>query len=311
VKTTAPITAVASARNLESRDVQELAREVRLPSAERSVLRENGLCRIPVARGSVAHIVADVLGQLLADPALRRDCSTAIFTHSLEIASSTRHQLDMLLRAELPSLARPPIFLAGRPCSVLHLGLELGAQLGDRGAPVIVLGADVAPTHDDRFFFGSVMGDAAVGVVIGGPPRFGELLAVRSETHVLAADGTASSPDDIARFRAENPTAIRAVLEQSLHDGDCGWSDLAAIVPHTPYGLIWDTVATVCRYPREQILDGRRSETGHLNSNDVLHHLLSATDAGDVTPGNVVALLSPGFGGTRGCTLLRYSPASP
>lgn len=308
MRTRAPIGAVASARNVDVRDVQELAVLVGLPAAERGLLRENGLVRIPVARGTAVDLVADVLAQFGAAGVPAAACDTVILAHSLELTPADRAGLDTLLEHSLPALARPPLIVGGRPCSVIHLGIELAARLRGNECTAVVLGVDVAPTHDARFFFGSAMGDAAVGLVLGGEPHFGSLLGVRSETHVVAALGAASSPADVTRFRAENPTAIRAILENTLADAGFGWEDLAAIIPHTPYGLIWDAVADLCRYPRERILDGQRSETGHLNSNDVLHHLATATQSGDIAHGDIVALVSPGFGGTRGCALLGYDP---
>lgn len=305
---TAPIAGVAVARCVDHVALDALAAEAGLSSDDRRILSENELARVPVAQGTLVDLVADVLAQRQELGLAPASCGAVILTHSLDIDPASRATLDELLRDELPDLSRPPLHLSGRPCSILHLGIELAVTLRE-SRTVLVLGADVAPDHDARFFFGSAMGDAAVGILLG-EPGFGELLAVRSDTHVLADQGAASPPDDVARFRAENPSAIRALLEATMADADMGWDSLAAIVPHTPYRLIWDTVSTLCRFPREQILDVNLCETGHMNSNDVLHHLASSVAGGKILSGEIVAMLSPGFGGTRGCTILRYDPHS-
>jgi 3-oxoacyl-[acyl-carrier-protein] synthase-3 len=169
----------------------------------------------------------------------------------------------------------------------------------------LLLGGDVATTHDDRFFFGSAMGDAAVGIVLGGAGVVGEVITTYATWHVLASRGAASDPEDIARFRSQNPTAIRATISGALQEAGLDWTDLTAIVPHTPYRQIWDTLAELCRFPRTRILDQDIAETGHLNSNDVVVHLAGALARGLLHSGDVAALVSPGFGGSRGCTLVR------
>jgi 3-oxoacyl-[acyl-carrier-protein] synthase-3 len=132
------------------------------------------------------------------------------------------------------------------------------------------------------------------------------VLAVRSATRIIATDGADSPPEAIARFRTQNPTAIRAAVTDTLRAAGLTWADLTAIVAHTPNRLIWDTVAGLCGFDRERIFDRDIARTGHLNSNDVVVHLATAVRTGLLAPGDVAALVSPGFGGTRGCTVIRY-----
>lgn len=306
MKATAGIRALAAASSPRATPVEELAAEAALGLEEVETLWANGLERVPVASVRAAELIAELLNQMCEEGAEERIDSVAL-THSLELGAGDRAELELLLRRRLPALAHPPLIVAGRPCSVLHLGVELGARhVAAGGAEALVLGLDIAPSAAERFFFGSAMGDAAVGLTLGAEPGVGRLLAVRSSTHVLASEGTASPPEAIQRFRTENPVAIRALIERTLAEAGLGWAELAAIVPHTPYRLIWDTVAEISGFPREQIVDDRLPETGHLNSNDVLAHLLAATASGRVAEGDAVALVSPGFGGTRGCTVLRW-----
>lgn len=297
-----PVRALATSHATVPRDVDDLAAEVGLSAEERSALRDGGLVAVPVASVGLAELVVGVVESLDVS-----DCASVVFTHSLEMADATAERLTDALTAAIPSLVHPPMLVTGRPCSIIHLGVQLAAlRRRDRpDATVLVLGGDVAPTHADRFFFGSAMGDSAVGMLLGGPARVGHVIGVHSTWHIVASGGAASDPADIARFRAENPTAIRTTITGALRSAGLGWSDLTAIVPHTPYRRIWDAIAELCRFPREQILDQGIAETGHLNSNDVVHHLAAAIADARLRSGDLAALVSPGFGGTRGCTLVR------
>jgi 3-oxoacyl-[acyl-carrier-protein] synthase-3 len=320
-----PLASVAAARSFEQRDVAALAVEAGLGPADLATLRDNGLAEVPVATADLPGLIAEVLRGLEESGWRTQTCSWAIFTHSLPMGEADLEGVDRLLRAALPSLARRPLLLTGRPCSIIHYGIELAAALcrkdlcredlcrqGRSRGTALVLGADIAPAHEERFFFGSAMGDAAVGLALGGEPApggepaLGRLLAARSFTYVVAPDGESSDPEQIARFRTQNPAAIRAAIGDTLRETGLSWDDLAAIVPHTPNRLIWDTVAVLSHFPRRRILDHRLPVTGHLNSNDVLVHFASAARQGLFRGSDVIALVSPGFGGTRGCTLIRY-----
>jgi 3-oxoacyl-[acyl-carrier-protein] synthase III len=302
-----PVRAVAVASSFEAKDVQTLAADVGLPDVQRQQLRDGGLMQVPVATVNLIELVTEVLTELRTTGWRLESCTSVVFTYSLELTEHQLAALDTMLREALPSLARQPLAVTGRPCSIIHLGIELAASQYrlHPTATTLVLGADLAPTTEDRFFFGSAMGDSAVGLVLGGEPELGHLLAVRSTHHVIASDGAASPREEIERFRAQNPTAIRATIMAALDAADLTLADLTAIVPHTPYRAIWDTVAVLCRFPRNRILDEGLRHTGHLNSNDVLVHFASAVRDERLHAGDVVALVSPGFGGTRGCTIIR------
>lgn len=298
-----PIRAIATTSSTVGCDVQELAATVGLPLDERTKLRDGGLVSIPAAQGDLVALVDDVIGSLEV-----AGCTDVVFAHSLELDDADAERLTKALTMALPDLVRSPLLLTGRPCSVIHLGVDVAIRLLQQGeGDVLLLGGDVAATHDDRFFFGSAMGDSAVGLVLGGVATFAEILSTHSTWHVLAAEGVASDPADIARFRAQNPTAIRTTISGALSAADLTWADLTAIVPHTPYRQIWDTIGELCRFPRDRILDDGVADTGHLNSNDVFVHLATAVRTGTLRTGDIAALVSPGFGGSRGCTVVRVS----
>ncbi len=296
------------ARSLGLVSARDLAESAGLPAAELERMHQGGIRSIPVAQLPLPDLLRECLDDLAErgwDPSR---CRLAVFAHSLVLRDDEMACATAAIRSRCPSLDAAPLFLTGRPCSILHLALQVACAALEEpaeGRSVLLLGGDVAPTADDRFFFGSAMGDAMVGASLGRARTAGTVLAVANTAHVIASEGTASPEADIGRFRLENPSAIRDVLELALRRASLGWSDLDHVVPHTPYTHIWDAMAVLCGLPRERFLDRYIERTGHLNSNDVLVHYRTASEDGTIAPGQVVALVSPGFGGARGCTVVR------
>jgi 3-oxoacyl-[acyl-carrier-protein] synthase-3 len=186
----------------------------------------------------------------------------------------------------------------------LRLGTnEVNALEGD--CAVIVLGADRAQHPAERFFFGSVMGDAAIALAMGRRSSRLRVLNISQHSEILATEGELSDQDAIQRFRERNPLLIRHIILRCIEEVGYTLDDVAAIVPHTPYTMIWDVMASLLDYPREAILTEDIGVTGHMNSNDSMVHLLRAIERGRLLTGDLVVLINPGFGGTRGCTLIR------
>lgn len=299
---------LGAARSAIQANVYDLARSVHLPKSEMERLHAGGLRFIPRATNPLTTMLDECLGDLERNGWVAAQCKAILFTHSLDLPTAGMYEASRLLRDRCPHLSVEPAFISGRPCSVIHAAIQLGVTLArelQRDESVLLIGADVAGTDEDRFFFGSAMGDAAVSMSIGHRPAVGTVLSVATSTHIVASRGVASHPDAIAKFRAENPLAIRAVISTALERAGLSWAGLDFIVPHTPYTQIWDAVSTIARYPRERILDRYVSVTGHLNSNDVIMHYMTALAEGEIAAGDIVALVSPGFGGSRGCTVVR------
>jgi 3-oxoacyl-[acyl-carrier-protein] synthase III len=303
----AGIEQLARARSPRLVSAHDLGASAGLPEAELDRMRQGGIRSIPVAGVPLTELLRECLDELSGrgwDPGR---CALALFAHSLPLTEDEMACLSDAIRDRCARLVGP-IFLTGRPCSILHYGLQVAcAALPETGGErtVLVLGGDVASSADERFFFGSAMGDAMVGAVLGQRSAAGTVLAVANTAHVIATEGTASPDADIQRFRLENPSAIRAVIELAMARAGISWPDLDVVVPHTPYTHIWDAMAVLCGLPRDRFLDRYIGSTGHLNSNDVLVHYMTACEDGTIAPGQVAALVSPGFGGARGCTLVR------
>lgn len=217
--TVTPVAALGLAVSPTATDVFELAKQAGLPPEELVRLHDNGLREVPVSLVDTPELVTEAIDSAVAtgwDPAT---CTTAIVTHSLALSESDLTTIVALVDKRCSSILRRPLVVSGRPCSIVHFGIELArtALVGaPRGSTVLVVGADVAPTSDDRFFFGSAMGDSGVALVLGGEPNLGTVLSTVSETHLLASEGAQSPDEDIARFRTENPSGVRAVIEAAL-----------------------------------------------------------------------------------------------
>jgi 3-oxoacyl-[acyl-carrier-protein] synthase-3 len=200
------------------------------------------------------------------------------------------------------------VVISGQPCAVLHSAIQL-ARIWLSGLPleaaVLVIGVDVANHPEERFFFNSAMGDAAIAGVLTQTATNHLILASITETHVMACSGEFSEGVAISRFRAENPTAIRTVIEHCIAVAGVELDKIVLIVPHTPNNSLWTAVAELLRFPRERILTDYIGETGHMNSNDSFVHFLRAIHEHRLVGGDLALLVNPGFGGTRSCTLLQ------
>lgn len=271
-------------------------------------VREGGLRFVPVSDRQPGELLQKALERLLGHPGCsERKIGGVLVAHSrpqwdLEVGTA----LDWALRANgLGSV--PKLTVSGQPCAILHFALRLGClwarRLGSE-AGVAVVGIDVATSVADRVYFGSVMGDAAVAGLLSSSSEEHIVLASYTDTQLVAVHGERSSAEDIQRFRQINPLAIRSAVLRCLDGAGLSLDDLRWIVPHTPYTMIWDTIAPLLEFPREKILTSYIGETGHLNSNDSLAHYIRAVNEGIIESGDYVMLVNPGFGGTRGCTLM-------
>ncbi len=291
-------------------DVSKLVMDAGFNNEMAARLHNGGLRRVPVSDGSPLPIlVRAAINKLLeAMPNLSEKTGGILFAHSV----------PLLAPANIPFLAlcleghkldnMPRVAISGQPCAILHMAVQLaGNWLNDFPAEkgILLIGADQAYSAQERIFFGSAMGDVAVAMFVSREADQNQVLATVSECEVIATGGEASPSEDIARFRSLNPLYIRHAIEKCLMEGEIELGDLSYIVPHTPYMMIWDTIAELLKFPRQNILTDYLSETGHLNSNDSFVHYQRATMEGRISDGDLALLVNPGFGGTRGCTLIR------
>ena len=292
-------------------EVEVLARAAGFGDDMVARLHSGGLRRVPVGNGGpLPALVNRAIGHLnAAVPNLSERTHGVVFAHSIPLlAPADVPFLDMCLEGQ--GLEQVPrVAVRGQPCAILHMAIQLAAcwlqDVPEEKCGILLLGADQAYSVKDRIFFGSAMGDAAVAGFLSREAIHDRVLASVSECEVIAYEGEMSPPEDIARFRKLNPLYIRHAVETCLNQAGAKLEDLAFIVPHTPYMMIWDTMADLLRFPRERILTTYLCETGHLNSNDSFVHYVRAANEGLIQEGDLALLVNPAFGGTRGCTLIR------
>lgn len=290
--------------------VENLAHQVGIDEHVLSATLRNGLSRIPIAdEHTTASLAAQAVADLLAQRSDLCHCIEAVvLAHSLPMPAPPG--VDLLAPClHVGSLEhKPAVVVTGQPCAILHSAIQV-ARTWLAGLPaesgVLIIGVDVANQPEERFFFNSAMGDAAIaGVLTRGASR-NIVMASVTDTHVVAYNGELSPPESIARFRAANPSAIRVAIERCLSVAGIALNDVALIVPHTPNISVWIAVADLLRLPYDRIITRYIGETGHMNSNDSFAHFLRATREGRLVRDDLALLVNPGFGGSRGCTLLR------
>ena len=273
-------------------------------------LRSGGLQRIPVSdEKPLPHLVKGAIERLSkVVPDLSVRTQGIIFAHSIPILAPAEIPFLDLCLDHFAFEAIPRVAVEGQPCAILHFAVQLASywlnEIHDN-CGIILIGADKAYSAKERIFFGSAMGDVAVAGFITREAKRNRVLASVSESEIIAYSGEDSPKQDIERFRKLNPLYIRHAIETCLQQGNSRLDELKFIIPHTPYTMIWDTIAVLLQFPRERIITDYLSETGHLNSNDSFVHYIRAVNEGRIQNGDLVMLVNPGFGGTRGCTLIQ------
>ena len=202
-------------------------------------------------------------------------------------------------------LDAPVLWLSGLPCSITHMAIKIAtAQIRtNKHQRILVFGADKAYSNRERRFFGTIMGDAVVGMMLEDGEGLHEVVATRLDTVLIASEGENSQVDAIQKYRDTLPFFLRDAYKQCLSES--GLEAVNYIAPHTPNRGVWDVFARLTSFERDSILDENIVQTGHLNSNDSFYHYFTHCENGTILPGQTAMLINPGFGGTRGCTILR------
>jgi 3-oxoacyl-[acyl-carrier-protein] synthase III len=289
------------------RSVFEVAQEAGRDEMVINRLRDGGLSSIPVAAsGTLSDLAIAALRRLRSQSDISH-VGGFILAHSVPVIApmNTAVLHDILNAAGMPRI--PSVAITGQPCSILHMALRLGGNwLRSCGETdhLLIIGADRAYHPSERFFFGSAMGDSAIAMLISRRCCCNRVLAHYQNTEIIAVAGELSPQEHIARFRERNPLHIRNAIVQCVELAGMSLHELAYIVPHTPYTAIWEAVAKLTGVPIQRFLLDYIGDTGHLNSNDSFAHYERGVREGRIQDGATVLLVNPGFGGTRGCTLI-------
>jgi hypothetical protein len=173
-------------------------------------LHDGGLRRVPVGDGRPLYeLVKGALASLVTSvPTLAQRTYGVLFAHSVPLLAPADVPFLALCLDGLHFEAVLRIAVAGQPCAILHMAVQLaGSWLGE--APldygILVVGADQAYSASERIFFGSAMGDVAFAAFLSRRALRNRVLASVSECEVIATGGEASPAPDIARFRSLNP----------------------------------------------------------------------------------------------------------
>lgn len=256
-------------------------------------MREIGLSQIPTDN---ARPLSDMISEAYSRIHQKPDC--VLIAHSLPFICKTNEQL-------LHNIRIPVFRLSGMPCAIMHKATEIACKLIQANVynTVLVIGADKAYSDTERVFFGTIMGDAVVAVLLGKSEHGSLILANEISTTVIAPDGENSLEEDILRFRSANASMMRQAIYRCMEKS--GISNIDYFVTHTSNRKFWDALAIMMKYPRDRFLDNNILNTGHMNSHDSFLHYFYFRECGIIRDGEIVMLINPGFGGTQGCTLIK------
>lgn len=196
-------------------------------------------------------------------------------------------------------------FLSGMPCAIMHKAVDIAVHMIQDGIykRVLVIGADKSYSDRERVFWGTIMGDGVVALLISVNASTNIILSSFVSTTIYAADGENSAEKDIMEFRSKNALMMRNAINNCMTAANIEKVDY--FVTHTSNRLFWDALSELCKIPRNKFLDGNIKNTGHMNSHDSFYHYLFFCSQGTIKPGDTVMLINPGFGGTQGCTIIQ------
>ena len=280
--------AIVKANNVRS--VAEIA--VDCDEHTREKMYEIGLSYIPTDNHiMLSQMIDEACGYITQHP----DC--ILIAHSLPFIGRNG--------ASFQSIGSIPVFcLSGLPCAIMHKAVEVACKLIDAGdfEKILVIGADKAYSDQERIFFGAIMGDAVVAVLLGKTQGTNTILANEVSSTIIAPDGENSTPEEIQRFRSVNATMMRRAIQQCMKKANVSHVD--HYVTHTSNRKFWDNMAVLMKLPRDSFMDNNIFNTGHMNSHDSFLHYFYFLEKGKIQKGETSMLINPGFGGSQGCTLI-------
>ena len=254
-------------------------------------MRKIGLDRVPTDNERILwDMIKCAVGKITHKP----DC--ILIAHSLPfiIQDNGADSIDGI----------PTYFISGLPCAIIHKTVQIACEhiYAGKYQKVLVIGADKAYSDQERIFFGTIMGDGVVALLLSEKATGNYIVSSQISTTIYAPDGENSNPDDIAEFRSRNVFMMREAINTCMNKA--GIDKVNYFVTHTSNRGFWDGLSQACRLPRDMFLDGNIRNTGHMNSHDSFYHFFYWLHTGQLKKGDLVMLINPGFGGTQGCTLI-------
>ncbi|WP_163211861.1 3-oxoacyl-[acyl-carrier-protein] synthase III C-terminal domain-containing protein [Bacteroides sp. 519] len=273
-------------------------------------IQAGGISKIPASNDVLlTELIKKTITDFLSKYKVQKKCIKKIYiAHSLPFLSPSTFSFFEHSFSDLGLENIPRAAISGQPCAILHFCVYLaGLQLNklELNDSILVIGADKAFSNGERIFFNSAMGDSVFIGLITKNTKDNLILSSYIHTKVVAYQGENSDKNQIDDFRAANPSFIRMAIENALQKAKLNIQDIKYIIPHTPYTQIWDTISALMHIPIDKFLINYISETGHLNSNDSFIHYTRATNEKLINKNDIVLLINPAFGGTRGVTIIK------
>lgn len=252
-----------------------------------------GLSKVPTDNH---RLLFDMIEDAYKNILQRPDC--ILIAHSLPFIRRTNGDFQHDERI-------PVFYLSGLPCAIMHKAVEIACKFihANIYKKVLVIGADKAYSDAERVFFGTIMGDGVVAVLLGESAQEHLILSSEISTTIIASDGENSSEEDILHFRSMNALLMRGAIERCRKKA--GITEIDHFVTHTSNRMFWDTMSILMRCSRKKFMDSNIQNTGHMNSHDSFLHYFYYYEQGKIKKGENVMLINPGFGGTQGCTLIK------
>ena len=230
---------------------------------------------------------------------IRQRPDLILIAHSLPFIRRTGNDCN-LFNGEIPVY-----YISGLPCVIMHKSVEIACKMLQNHLydSILVIGADKAYSDRERVFFGTVMGDAVIALLLKEDTDSHHILSSQIATTVIAADGENSDDEDIFKFRSMNANLMKNAIMNCLKKADL--TDVDRFVTHTSNRKFWDTMSILIKCPRTKFWDDNIVQTGHMNSHDSFIHYFYYYEQGCIHCGETSMLINPGFGGSQGCTLIK------
>ena len=290
--------------------VEEIAKQAGLPRESVVQMWDNGLRSVPVWTDTTRHAV---LERFITEFGRRhRDVLTSLIavivtkTHLGPHSLCGSDALEWFSGGEMHDAVA--LEISGQPCAILHSGVQLAMKILARAEAqdksVLVIGCDVAENADERCYFGSVMGDGCVAMLLNCERQPPTILESYTDINIIAPHGEMSSPDEIARFRANNVFWIRDAILAGLKRARRNLDEQCIIIPHTPNRHVIEGIRQALGISHNQMSADQIGSTGHLCSNDSFIAFARNLSEGRLENFSTAVLVNGGFGGARGVTVI-------
>ncbi len=158
----------------------------------------------------------------------------------------------------------------------------------------------------------TLMGDGAAALLVGRTP--GRFRYLGGHTERLGAysiiTGRLGDETDLA-FADEYVEFTAKCIETGLAKAGVGIGDIALVMPHNVNIPSWDQIAQRIGATRDQIFLSNVGRYAHTFGADPFLNLFDADQAGGLSAGDRVALVSVGLGATAACAVFQVNSPLP